>query len=209
MIDWIKLPQFACLRHVGNINFHISWNPFTSAPEALADHVCTSLSVSTGDWGLLITYHLFVGDWGLLISLADHVCTSLRVSTGDWGLLICPTAHFTPRTGKPKTRLCEWGPILYKKTGTVLYNKKNRHNFVQKTGAICTRRIPLISNTPRHSAMCHIVHLRTMTQLGWGNSLGSKQLKVGTEHYKVQHKAQAVVILTLRRASIIRQTFWI
>ena len=28
---------------VSNINFHISWNPFTFAPQALADHVCTSL----------------------------------------------------------------------------------------------------------------------------------------------------------------------
>ena len=36
------------------MNFHLSWNPFTPVPEALPDHVCTSLWVSTGDWGLLI-----------------------------------------------------------------------------------------------------------------------------------------------------------
>ena len=107
---------------VSNINLHKSWNPFTFAPEALADHVCTSL-------------------WP---------------STGDWGLLIC-LAHLTPRTGEPKTRLCGRGAILY----------KNRHNLYRKDS--------LILNTLRHSAMCHIVHLRAMTQLGWGNSLGTKQ----------------------------------
>ena len=63
-----------------NMNFHLSWNPFTPVPEALPDHVCTSL-------------------W---------------VSTGDWGLLIC-LSHLSPRTGQPKTRLCERGAILYKK----------------------------------------------------------------------------------------------
>ena len=101
---------------VSNINFHKSWNSFTSTPEALA----------------------------------DHVCTSLRPSTGDWGLLIC-LAHLTPRTGR-------------------------KHLFVNGTqicteaGTICTERAPLISNTSRHSAMCHIVHLRAMTQLGWATA---------------------------------------
>ena len=54
--------------------------------------------------------------------------------------------------------------------------------FARKTGAICTKsnvicteRSPLISKTRCHSAMCHIVQLHTVTQLRWGNRLGSKR----------------------------------
>ena len=54
--------------------------------------------------------------------------------------------------------------------------------FAQKTGAICTKsnvicteRSPLISKTRCHSAMCHIVQLHTVTQLRWGNRMGTKR----------------------------------
>ena len=54
--------------------------------------------------------------------------------------------------------------------------------FAQKTGAIwtksnviCTERSPLISKMRCHSTMCHIVQLHTVTQLRWGNRLGSKR----------------------------------
>ena len=73
----------------------------------------------------------------------------------------------------------------------------NGAQFCTKTGTICTERIPFISNTLCHSAMCHIVHLRTMTQPGWGNSLGTKQRSktgMGTEQYNTRQKLMSVLI---------------
>ena len=120
-------------------------------------------------WHCLLWIQLYQNPFASA-SASDHVCMSLWVSTQDWGgLPIC--IHFAPTTGPRKTSLCVHGTISTK-TSTIC---AKTGAICTKSNVICTERSPLISKTRCHSAMCHIVQLHTVTQLRWGNRLGSKR----------------------------------
>ena len=120
-------------------------------------------------WHCLLWIQLYQNPFASA-SASDHVCTSLWVSTQDWGgLPIC--IHLAPTTGPRKTSLCVHGTISTK-TSTIC---ANTGAICTKSNVICTERSPLISNTRCHSAMCHIVQLHTVTQLRWGNRMGTKR----------------------------------